>query len=484
MSKKNTLREGDTRKNPKTGVKEVYTPEGVWQPKSPTGEITTEQIAQAWKQRPDLQKEFATVGAKGKSADWTIYDWARQYGTKEMPEIFGSLESGQKQMGLDDVSDNKSADQYINQNQEKDFNIKAAEDGPEVKSEKEKADPFAEIKAVITGGEKAPERTSLLDTYKKEREARGITDLESQINDYDKKIADLQALIREEKNKIGKEGISARARAGRLTEYARDVQEQIDYYEREKQYAVNELNTKNAVLSTIMNLTQADYQTAKDLYDTKFTQNIQLQNLLNAQQERQLTREEKAKDNARANLQILANALSKGSVDFTSLSPDQQATINKLELQAGFPIGFTSYIKSTNPKSDIISTSSRTDNSGNKFVDIVMRDQDTGQVKVESKYLGTEQTTKSTVTSGNLTITREDIGEGETELNQSRGDDGYSSTALYLEMLKYWTDNGGQMKDFLKHYPARQYLNPSDSSVPAYLKQYLKEGDSDEDLYQ
>lgn len=388
MSKKITLQEGDKRINPKTGVEETLTPEGKVQPTKPTGEITTEQIAQAWKQRPDLQKEFVTVGAKGKTGDWNIYDWAKKYGQQEMPEIFGSPAEAQKEINLDDVNNNQTADQYINQKQITDFTKKAAEDAPEVRGEGQQADdPFAEVKSVLTGGLKEPETPSLVDTYKKEREERGITDLESEINDYDKKIADLKALIREEKNKISKEGISAGARWGRLTEYERDVQEQIDYYQREKDYAVNELNTKNSVLKTIMDYTKSDYETASKAYNDKFNQNIQLQRLLNDKEEQELTRAEKAQANARANLEIMANALSEGSVDFTALSASEQATINKLELQAGLPVGFISYIKSTNPKSDIISTANRTDEQGNQYIDVVMKDKATGQLSVKSNLL-------------------------------------------------------------------------------------------------
>ena len=57
-------------------------------------EITTEQLRRAWKARPDLQKEFPTMGAKGKSADWYMMDWAKKYGIQEMPEIFGGVEEG------------------------------------------------------------------------------------------------------------------------------------------------------------------------------------------------------------------------------------------------------------------------------------------------------------------------------------------------------------------------------------------------------
>ncbi|MCL4405234.1 hypothetical protein M1295_01500 [Patescibacteria group bacterium] len=78
------------------------------------------------------------------------------------------------------------------------------------------------------------------------------------------------------------------------------------------------------------------------------------------------------------------------------------------------------------------------------------------------------------VTSGGLSVSKSDIGAGATKLDDSRGSDGYANTALYTQMMNYWTTQGGLIQDFIKQYPPKNYLNPDDSTIPTIIKPYLK----------
>ena len=78
------------------------------------------------------------------------------------------------------------------------------------------------------------------------------------------------------------------------------------------------------------------------------------------------------------------------------------------------------------------------------------------------------------VKSGGLVIAESDIAVAQSQLDSSRGQDGYINTALYLKLLKAWKDDGGLEQDFYKQFSPMNYLNPNDPTIPAYIKEKLK----------
>jgi len=79
-----------------------------------------------------------------------------------------------------------------------------------------------------------------------------------------------------------------------------------------------------------------------------------------------------------------------------------------------------------------------------------------------------------TIKSGALVVPESDIAEGQSGLEQARGNDSYVYTPLYLQMLQKWIDAGGLSQDFFSQYPPKNYLNPNDDSIPTYIKDKLK----------
>ncbi len=133
--------------------------------------------------------------------------------------------------------------------------------------------------------------------------------------------------------------------------------------------------------------------------------------------------------------------------------------LSGIESAAGLPTGFFSSItpKTTTTKSNIRSLQGG------------LYNLDTG------KWVVPPTTKKSAqVVSGNLSVSKSDIGTGATKLDRSRGSDGYANTGLYAQMMDYWTQKGGLVQDFIKQYPPKNYLNPNDPSVPTVIKPYLK----------
>jgi hypothetical protein len=237
----------------------------------------------------------------------------------------------------------------------------------------------------------SPERPNLVDTYNTLRSQEGIGDLETSLTDVRKQKLELKNQLNEFENRTSGQGRTQGEVDTAVGVESKKLQEQYDRLTTEESSLVDQLNTKNSVIETIINLTGKDYDNAVQDYNTQFSQTLQTINTIKGIQDTDKTDEERRQDNARANLQILANQLSSGDLQFSQLDPAQQAQINKLELQAGLPIGTISSIKDRNPKADIVSTTSRTDASGNAYTDIVIRDKNTGALSVQTILRGKER---------------------------------------------------------------------------------------------
>lgn len=75
-------------------------------------------------------------------------------------------------------------------------------------------------------------------------------------------------------------------------------------------------------------------------------------------------------------------------------------------------------------------------------------------------------------------ITKNDIQLGEENLYSSRDTDGYVDSKLYLAMYNYWEEAGLPPAEFIKQYPPNLHLNPSDTSIPTYLRPTSTNGTS------
>jgi hypothetical protein len=82
-------------------------------------------------------------------------------------------------------------------------------------------------------------------------------------------------------------------------------------------------------------------------------------------------------------------------------------------------------------------------------------------------------------TDGKITYTADDIGDIEAKM--PRGDDNYVDTGVYTKLFNNWLKLGGTSVGFIKEFPPKTHLNPSDTSVPTIFKQYLKKPATDSD---
>lgn len=237
----------------------------------------------------------------------------------------------------------------------------------------------------------SPERPDLVGTYNKLRDEQGIAGLETSLTDIRKQKLELKNQLNEFEHRMSGQGRTQGEVDTAVGVESKKLQEQYDRLTTEESSLVDQLNTKNSVIETIINLTGKDYDNAVQDYNTEFSQTLQTINTIKGIQDADKSDEERRQDNARANLQILANQLSSGDLQFSQLDPVQQAQINKLELQAGLPTGTIARIKDQNPKADIVATTTRTDPSGNAYTDIITRDKATGEMKVQTISRGKER---------------------------------------------------------------------------------------------
>ena len=106
---------------------------------------------------------------------------------------------------------------------------------------------------------------------------------------------------------------------------------------------------------------------------------IQLTTLLRGIEQDQLSAAEKREDNARANVTMVHNLLKDGKVAYDKLPEDTRLAIKNMEIQAGFPAGFTKFVTDTidAPKVDFLG--SYTDADGYRI-------QPVGKIKADGSY--------------------------------------------------------------------------------------------------
>lgn len=231
-----------------------------------------------------------------------------------------------------------------------------------------------------------PEAPDFTQSFEALRGQYNVDQLEASINSFDAEEEELQAQLRiSTKTEEGKP-VALGVIAGRVGEQERNMMERIDFVQRQRTRAVNQLQTANDAIENLMSFKKLDYDVAKDEYDKEFSQNIQLFNTIKGVAQFEATEEEKAEDNARANLQIIYNSIQDGDVDIETIDDKMSTKINKLELMAGLPQGFYTNIQASKPNAKVLSTTTRT-SAGVKFADIVYQNTD-GSLTTQSVRLG------------------------------------------------------------------------------------------------
>lgn len=262
------------------------------------------------------------------------------------------------------VQNTDQAKAYINGNQSSDAASYSAPAGstPEVRNSTKTYDQIlADIKSaagVPASGTPAavPDKPNLEQSYKDLRTSYGVDGLEMNLTDLNSKasalLGQLDAMKVDERGKPVATGVIE----GRISQEQQNVQEQLDVINRSIATATNQLNTKYNVINTLMKYKSDDYNTAKSNYDTAFSQNLQLINLAKGISDNQKTEDEQAKDDARANAQIVINTMTARGTTYSALPADEQTTLTKLGVQSGLGANFFKSVLNVSAGKEILTT--------------------------------------------------------------------------------------------------------------------------------
>lgn len=223
-------------------------------------------------------------------------------------------------------------------------------------------------------GAEIPKAPTLVSDYENLRSERGIGQLETAIQDVDRQIAELDLATREEKLNLS-EGLATTgiisARQSAAYERAQIAKDSLNL---KKAILVDEMNTKNSVINTIMNLKKEEYGNAVAEYNNKFNQAIQINSALSSYKSNEEASANRLRDDARANINMVVNSVKGSGQGYDSLDEGVKASLNKMALQSGIDVSLIKSVINNSSVSEIISTQSGYDESGNEVISFIVRD--------------------------------------------------------------------------------------------------------------
>jgi len=271
-----------------------------------------------------------------------------------------------------------------------------------------------------TGGPLAkPERPSLESDFEALRAEHGVGVLEQQINTIETQIQDAEASLRK-----GMYDVEGKLQPMELIgteqrELARQGQEKIDTMVRRKNQLIAELNTKNTLVTNIMNLKQTDYANAVTEYNTAFNQNLQLISIIEG-------RETEERDIASANLGVITTMMKDSGTTWDELGDDLKAQVSSLEAQSGLPQGVIQSFMNETPDADLLTTTTSYDAAGNQIVSFIYKDENGKPGIVETVYTGGK---------------KDEGGNGPSKWDEARSIIGANPDASYEQLESHLREN-------------------------------------------
>lgn len=306
-----------------------------------------------------------------------------------------------------------------------------------------------------------PEAPKTAEMFNQQKQALGVDNLEGTVNAITDQIRTIEATKRQQINSELGKAVPLNVIQGRVSEAERQQNERLDALNREKAYAVDQLNSAYKSIDLVMKFAQTDFENAKSLYDTKFKQTMDILTMAHGIEQDQISLAMKQQDVARANAQIMMNAIKDGGMDYNSLPPETMAQINKLELQAGLPIGFFGAIKK-DPKADIVSTTT-----ADGQIQVLLRNPD-GSMKLQT--YGTKTSSGAKPTAAELQRTA--IADMSRTLAEAGGADGIVSPEEWQQARQAWISKGLNPVTFDATFAA-QHTNKDWGSYVVTDQKYL-----------
>lgn len=300
----------------------------------------------------------------------------------------------------------KQVDPYLNQVQNQMFTQLENSDAPF-----EAPEQFNQIQQTVAPQQQMPEAPSFVDLYTQLSQERGLEDMTKNLNGLEKERMAIEARLRQRKTLERGKAVASNVIAGRISEVERQELEVMDFIGRQINYKANQIKAAQGYIQMVMDFTNMDYQNAMQRYDQQFQQNLAIYKQFRSEEQfqEQMEMEEKnyqlrkeefdlkwkqvEVDNAKSNIQMYTDLISKGITSWETMNESTKAMLSGMAVQAGLPPNFLQGIK-LDPAQSIKHIGTRTDRNGNKYADMLVMQAD-GSLKVQSQYIGKEYVPRS-----------------------------------------------------------------------------------------
>lgn len=243
--------------------------------------------------------------------------------------------------------------------------------------------------------------SSLRNQYNVQQDEEGLKTLDDQI------LAEENDLIAR-RNAQRSQPVAMGVIAGRVSEVERQAQERLNVLQRDRQYLANSLTQKQTIIGSMMDAYGADYEAAKENFDNNYNRQMQALEMFRsirkdekaeiaaegkAKLDAQTAQDEKIqkrKDDAKAKLEVIYNAIGEGTYSKDSMSKDVQIQMAQLEVQAGYPIGTFLNMQNKNPDKSIKTTVETVNEKGERIISFVMQDAKTGMPSIINQNIGVD----------------------------------------------------------------------------------------------
>lgn len=349
-------------------------------------------------------------------------------------------------------------------NEGQDSDIATAGGAPGTRSSmKSLTDFYSQLATTLSGAMGSrPEATSLTERYGELRAEANVSELESRLTDLEAEQKEIDAIKRQRVAEQRDKRVAQGVIEGRVSAVERQENERIDAVNRELSYVSNQLNNKYNVINQILNLEQQDYANSVASYDAKYTQAINTLQLARGIVSDQLSIEQKAQDSARANLQIVYNAMADGAIGVEDMTDVQKTFVSKLEAESGLPVGFYELLKKqvTTTNAKMLTSTTYTDTGGKKYTDVIFQNPD-GSLRTQQIYHGVVNTGDDVPRTDTQRL-RAQIQDYASSFGTVRGSDGYVSPENWNYARNKWREDGFSLTDFDSNFG--DLINPAHRS--------------------
>lgn len=248
------------------------------------------------------------------------------------------------------------------------------------KTDFETQDDFETFKERVEPVDGAPTRDKTrVSQFEELRAEHGIEDIEeniaSNIEEQETMLANLEEFRIKEA-----EGQPLGFATGRIQEEQRNVQARLDALQRIERTLTSRLNTRNKAIETTMQLTDKDFDEARDEYEFEYNKNLAIFNAFEQ-------KEKEADAFTKATYNSIYNMMTNSGKSWDELPDKMKTEISTMEVKMGIPVGTFESLAISKPKANIIQQGKSIDESGNEFAWSVIQNED-GTPEVIKTFTG------------------------------------------------------------------------------------------------